>query len=92
MKQHNLLIDKAHIEVYYYAKSGLPTVNDKRREDIIKNTCETVLLNVLYPRSAILVQIFEMEDCGGVNLKTLILKILIVINDLVQNFSYWPLQ
>lgn len=67
VKQHNLLIDKAHIEVYYYSKTGLPTVMDKAREDIIKKTCETVLLNVLYPRSTILVQLFEMEDCGGVS-------------------------
>lgn len=67
VKMHNLQIDKAFVEVYYRSKSGLPSVADKLREKIIKNTCETALLSVLYPRSAIIVQIHEMEDGGGVS-------------------------
>lgn len=67
VKLHNLQIDKAHIEVYYRPKSGLPSVADKLREQIIKNTCEAALLTVLYPRAAITVQIYEMEDNGGVS-------------------------
>lgn len=68
VKMHNLHIDKAYVEVYYRCKTGLPTVADRLREKIIRNTCETSLLTVLYPRSAITLQIHEMEDCGGVSI------------------------
>lgn len=65
-KLHSLQIDKAYVEAYYRSKSGLPTASDKLRERIIRNTCETALLAMLYPRTAITIQIFEMEDGGGV--------------------------
>lgn len=65
-KLHSLQIDKAYVEVYYRSKSGLPTASDKLREKIIRNTCETAILAVLYPRSGITIQIYEMEDGGGV--------------------------
>lgn len=64
---HNLHIDKAYVEVFYRCKSGLPSVTDRLREKILRNTCETALLTVLYPRSAVTIQIHEMEDCGGVS-------------------------
>lgn len=67
VKMHNLQIDKAYVEVYYRCKSGMPTVADRLREKILRHTCETALLTVLYPRSAITLQIHEMEDCGGVS-------------------------
>lgn len=67
VKLHNLLIDKAYVDVLYHSKAGLVTVADKLRENIIKNTCETALLSILYPRSAIILQIYEMENGGGVS-------------------------
>lgn len=67
VKMHNLQIDKAYVEVFYRCKAGLPSVADRLREKILRNTCETALLTVLYPRSAITLQIYEMENCGGVS-------------------------
>lgn len=66
VKLHNLQIDKANVEVYYRSKSGLPSIADKLREKIVRNTCESALLAVLYPRSSIFLQIHEMENAGGV--------------------------
>lgn len=67
VKTHNLQIDKAHVEVLYRSKAGLPTIVDKLREQIIRETCESALLTVLYPRSSIFLQIHEMEDAAGVS-------------------------
>lgn len=67
VKLHNLQIDKAYVDVLYRSKSGLPSAADKLREKIIMETCENALLTVLYPRTAIVIQIFEMDDGGGVS-------------------------
>lgn len=67
VKLHNLQIDKAYVDVFYRSKSGLPTFNDRLRERIIKNTCESALLTTLHPRTSVQIQIHEMEDCGGVS-------------------------
>lgn len=66
VKMHNLNIDKTYVEVFYRCKSGMPSVVDRQREKMIRNTCEVAMLTVLYPRSAVTLQIHEMEDCGGV--------------------------
>lgn len=71
VKTHNLQIDKAYVEVLYRSKAGLPTIVDKLREQIIRETCESALLTVLYPRSSIFLQIHEMEDAGGVSYNTI---------------------
>lgn len=67
VKLHNLQIDKANVEVYYRSKSGLPSIADKLREKIVRDTCESALLTVLYPRSSIFLQIHELENAGGVS-------------------------
>lgn len=67
VKLHNLQIDKAHVEVYYRSKSGLPSITDKLQEKVIRETCESALLTILYPRSSIFLQIHEMENAGGVS-------------------------
>lgn len=41
-------------------------VGDRLNEHIIKNICETALVSTLYPRSAIVVVIQEMQNSGGV--------------------------
>lgn len=79
MKTHNLQIDKAYVEVLYRSKAGLPTIVDKLREQIIRETCESALLTVLYPRSSIFLQIHEMEDAGGVSYHT---------NTIPTNFNF----
>lgn len=62
----NLDTNKAHLEVAYRPKSGLPGVNEKYKEKIIRNLCETAILSTIYPRTAISVQVQEMDDNGGI--------------------------
>lgn len=63
----NLQIDKAHVDVYYRSKSGMPSVSDRLKEQIINCTCETALLTVLHPRTAVSIQLQEMDDHAGVS-------------------------
>lgn len=65
-KNTKILIDKAHIEMHYRPKSGLPTVGDRLHEAILKNICETSLLSVLYPRTSIVIVVQEMQSGGEV--------------------------
>jgi exosome complex component RRP46 len=67
VKLQNLDIDKASIEVYYRPKAGLSSVTDRLKEKIIRNTCNSALLATLHPRTAVSIQIQEMEDRGGVH-------------------------
>jgi exosome complex component RRP46 len=67
VKLQNLDIDKASIEVFYRPKAGLSSVTDRLKEKIIRNTCNSALISTLHPRTAISIQIQEMEDKGGVN-------------------------
>ena len=64
--QH-LQIEKAYVDVYYRSKAGLSSVANRLKERIIRNTCESALLTALYPRTAITIQLQEMEDRGGVS-------------------------
>lgn len=58
-------LDKATVEVVYKPKSGLPGCADKSRERIIRNTCETVLIASLHPRSSISITVQELQDSGS---------------------------
>lgn len=69
-KLQNQQIEKANVEVYYRTKSGQPGQEEKLCEQTIRNTCEAILLTVLYPRSSIIVQIHEMSNAGGVSIYT----------------------
>ncbi|XP_066155731.1 exosome complex component RRP46 [Euwallacea fornicatus] len=63
VKMKKMLIDKASIECCYRpkAESG---VQDRYRESVIKNICETAIAAVLYPRAAVILNIQEMQDRG----------------------------
>lgn len=58
-------IEKATVEVVYKPKSGLPGCVDKSTEQVLRNTCETVLLAALYPRSAVNITVQEVQNCGS---------------------------
>ena len=58
-------LDKATVEVVYKPKSGLPQCVDKSRERIIRNTCETVLITSLHPRSSVSITVQELQDSGS---------------------------
>ncbi|KAG8143542.1 putative Exosome complex exonuclease RRP46-like isoform 1 protein, partial [Naja naja] len=47
------IYDKATLEVLLRPKVGLPGVYEKSREQMIKKTCEAVILGNLHPRSSI---------------------------------------
>ncbi|GLV42239.1 Rrp46 [Carabus blaptoides fortunei] len=63
-KMQRMLIEKSNVEAHYRPKSGLPGVSDRFKESVIRNTCETILMATLYPRSTISVVIQEIQDCG----------------------------
>lgn len=63
----NLDMNKAYVEVIYRPKSGLPGVNERYKEKIVKSLCETSIVTQLYPRTQITVQTQEMDDHGGVS-------------------------
>ncbi|KAK9873593.1 hypothetical protein WA026_023150 [Henosepilachna vigintioctopunctata] len=63
-KMSKMLSDKAYIEMNYRPKAGVPSVQDRFYEDIIKNTCETALAGALYPRASVIITVQEMHDDG----------------------------
>ncbi|XP_030760125.1 exosome complex component RRP46-like [Sitophilus oryzae] len=64
VKMQKLLIEKASVESVFKPKSGLPGVSDRYKEYLIKNICETALASALYPRTAVLVNLQEMQNQG----------------------------
>ncbi|CAH2044778.1 unnamed protein product, partial [Iphiclides podalirius] len=65
IKMQSQSIEKSTIEVLFCTKGGKPSVPDRYKESIIKQTCETAILGSLYPRSGITITIQELEDYGG---------------------------
>lgn len=62
----NLDMNRAYVDVIYRPKSGLPGVNERYKEKIVRSLCETCIITQLYPRTQITVQTQEMDDHGGV--------------------------
>lgn len=60
-------MNRAFVEVIYRPKSGLPGVNERYKEKIVKSLCESCIITQLYPRTQITVQTQEMDDHGGVS-------------------------
>jgi len=58
-------VDKATLNCVFKPKVGLAGVREKAIEDIVKKTCEQVVLVKLFPRSAIQVVVQLMHDSGA---------------------------
>ncbi|XP_062995798.1 exosome complex component RRP46 [Elgaria multicarinata webbii] len=59
------IYDKATLEVLLRPKVGLPGVFERSREQMIKKTCEAVILGTLHPRSSITVVLQVVTDAGS---------------------------
>ncbi|KAH0631513.1 hypothetical protein JD844_005860, partial [Phrynosoma platyrhinos] len=59
------IYDKATLEVLLRPKVGLPGVYERSREQMIKKTCEAVILGALHPRSSITVVLQVITDAGS---------------------------
>ncbi|XP_012258888.2 exosome complex component RRP46 [Athalia rosae] len=64
-KPQKMMFDKASVEVLYSPAKGPPSVDDRVKESIIKETCEAVLLSALHPGTAICINVQELQDSGG---------------------------
>ncbi|CAH2314243.1 exosome complex component RRP46 [Pelobates cultripes] len=62
------LHDKATIEVILRPKVGLPAIQEKSQELLIRETCESVIIGALHPRSSITIILQIVSDAGSVSL------------------------
>ena len=61
----NELIDRAFIEVCYKAKVGLPSCQDKFRQDFLRDAIDSAVLSSQHPRTAINVIVQELQSSGS---------------------------
>ena len=52
------------VEVCYKPRLGMPGVKDRDREEVITRTCSAAVLTSLHPRTAVTINIQEMQDGG----------------------------
>ncbi|XP_075773941.1 exosome complex component RRP46 [Pelodiscus sinensis] len=59
------LYDQATLEVLLKPKVGLPGVFEKSREQLIRRTCEAVILGTLHPRTSVTIVLQVVSDAGS---------------------------
>ncbi|NXC23321.1 EXOS5 protein, partial [Corythaeola cristata] len=59
------LPDRAALEVLLRPKVGLPGVAERSREQLLRRSCEAVVLGALHPRTAITVVLQVLSDGGS---------------------------
>ncbi|NXN95663.1 EXOS5 protein, partial [Rhinopomastus cyanomelas] len=59
------LPDRAALEVLLRPKVGLPGVGDRSREQLLRQTCDAVLLGGLHPRTGITLVLQVLSDAGS---------------------------
>ncbi|XP_068766143.1 exosome complex component RRP46 [Struthio camelus] len=59
------LPDQAVLEVLLRPKVGLPGVAERSREQLLRRTCQAVLLGALHPRSAVTLVLQVLSDAGS---------------------------
>ncbi|KAM8954482.1 exosome complex component RRP46 [Pelodytes ibericus] len=57
--------DKSTIEVMLRPKVGLPAIQEKSQELLIRETCEAVIMGALHPRSSITIVLQIISDAGS---------------------------
>ncbi|KAG8448816.1 hypothetical protein GDO86_015767 [Hymenochirus boettgeri] len=57
--------NKATLEVILRPKVGLPAVQEKNQEQLIRETCESVILGSLHPRTSISIVLQIISDAGS---------------------------
>ncbi|KAL1385349.1 hypothetical protein pipiens_003304 [Culex pipiens pipiens] len=65
VKLQHMNVEKSYVEIHFRPRSGMGSVNDRLLENLIRNTYESALLTALHPRTAVSIQIQEMQDRGG---------------------------
>ncbi|KAL0868881.1 hypothetical protein ABMA27_007221 [Loxostege sticticalis] len=65
IKSTSQSIEKSTLEILFCSKGGKPSVADRYKENVIRQTCEKAVLGCLYPRTGITITIQELEDFGG---------------------------
>ncbi|XP_053577613.1 exosome complex component RRP46 [Bombina bombina] len=59
------IYDKATLEVILRPKVGLPAVQEKNQEQLIRETCESVIIGALHPRTSITIILQVISDAGS---------------------------
>ncbi|XP_077141815.1 exosome complex component RRP46 isoform X1 [Ranitomeya variabilis] len=57
--------DKATVEVLVRPKVGLPAIQEKTHEQLVRETCEAVILGTLHPRTSITIVLQVINDGGS---------------------------
>ncbi|NXL68304.1 EXOS5 protein, partial [Chordeiles acutipennis] len=65
VKSSKELPDRATLEVLLRPKVGLPGVSERSREQLLRRTCESVVLGGLHPRSALTLVLQVLSDAGS---------------------------
>ncbi|XP_069799470.1 exosome complex component RRP46 [Dendropsophus ebraccatus] len=59
------MLDKSTVEVMVRPKVGLPAIQEKNQEQLIRETCESVILGTLHPRTSITIVLQVINDGGS---------------------------
>ncbi|XP_031572270.1 exosome complex component RRP46-like [Actinia tenebrosa] len=65
VRSNKELLDKSYVEVIFRTKVGLPGCAEKSLEQIIKKSCEPVILTSLHPRSALTIIVQVVQNSGS---------------------------
>ncbi|KXJ13414.1 exosome complex component RRP46 [Exaiptasia diaphana] len=65
VRMNKELLDKALVEVIFRPKVGLPGCSEKMMEQLIRQSCEPVILTTLHPRSSMTIIVQVIHDSGS---------------------------
>ncbi|XP_072030917.1 exosome complex component RRP46-like isoform X2 [Amphiura filiformis] len=65
VNQRKEILDKATVEVVLKNKVGFAAVKEKAQERLIRNSCATVILTGLHPRTSVTIVLQIIQDSGS---------------------------